>query len=267
MLPSCGCYSFRETDLEQRSRAYSIIWRWVCTFFSPLHVDSPARLVPFFLWNWLKLTPQYTPAGTKESLVIFLKIFYHWVEIVAILRSEWPWLDYGSFVKCLLKHSLLQVLSGAVLPKEWIRTNNFKVWTWRFAMKLWSCNFNSQLANALVIEGDFQGSISALRRGYNCATEICSTEFQVCFIQGFRFVSISMTCCCKFKQGFFSNMPIRYSIRCDLGISWHCAALAQLLGKLASCRTCKRQKHTNIKASKQDRDNDCTELRHFKYKN
>lgn len=50
-----------------------------------------------------------------------------------------------------------------------------------FAMKLWTCNFNSQLANALVIEGDFQGSISALRRGYICATEFCSTEFQMFF--------------------------------------------------------------------------------------
>jgi len=47
-------------------------------------------------------------------------------------------------------------------------------------MKLWSCNFNSQLANALSIEGDYQGSISALECGYVCATEVCLPELQVC---------------------------------------------------------------------------------------
>lgn len=47
-------------------------------------------------------------------------------------------------------------------------------------MKLWFCNFNSQLANALSIEGDYQGSISALECGYVCATEVCFPELQVC---------------------------------------------------------------------------------------
>lgn len=47
-------------------------------------------------------------------------------------------------------------------------------------MKLWSCNFNSQLANALSIEGDYQGSIFALECGYVCATEIHFPELQVC---------------------------------------------------------------------------------------
>lgn len=47
-------------------------------------------------------------------------------------------------------------------------------------MKLWACNFNSQLANALSIEGDYRGSISALECGYVCATEISYTELQVC---------------------------------------------------------------------------------------
>lgn len=46
-------------------------------------------------------------------------------------------------------------------------------------MKLWSCNFNSQLANALVIEGDYRSSLAALERGYMCASEICP-ELQVC---------------------------------------------------------------------------------------
>lgn len=46
-------------------------------------------------------------------------------------------------------------------------------------MKLWSCNFNSQLANALSIEGDYLGSISALECGYVCATEVRYPELQV----------------------------------------------------------------------------------------
>ncbi|KAA8543620.1 hypothetical protein F0562_021634 [Nyssa sinensis] len=50
-----------------------------------------------------------------------------------------------------------------------------------FGGKLWSCNFNSQLANALIIEGDYQGSISALQCGYICATEIHYPELQMFF--------------------------------------------------------------------------------------
>ncbi|KOM47124.1 hypothetical protein LR48_Vigan07g082800 [Vigna angularis] len=49
------------------------------------------------------------------------------------------------------------------------------------SMKLWSCNFNSQLANALSIEGDYQGSISALECGYVSATEVCLPELQMFF--------------------------------------------------------------------------------------
>lgn len=47
------------------------------------------------------------------------------------------------------------------------------------AVKLWSCNFNSQLANALIIEGDYQSSIAALDNGYVCATHIGYPELQV----------------------------------------------------------------------------------------
>ncbi|XP_057473656.1 sister chromatid cohesion protein SCC4 [Actinidia eriantha] len=50
-----------------------------------------------------------------------------------------------------------------------------------FSAKLWFCNFNSQLANALTIEGDYQGSISALESGYNCASEIFYPELQMFF--------------------------------------------------------------------------------------
>ncbi|KAL6978966.1 cohesin-loading factor complex subunit scc4 [Sarracenia purpurea var. burkii] len=50
-----------------------------------------------------------------------------------------------------------------------------------FSAKLWCCNFYSQLASALTIEGDFQGSISALESGYNCASEIFYPELQMFF--------------------------------------------------------------------------------------
>lgn len=49
------------------------------------------------------------------------------------------------------------------------------------AVKLWSCNFNSQLANAFIIEGDYQSSISALQSGYVCATEISYPDLQMFF--------------------------------------------------------------------------------------
>uniref|UniRef100_A0A7N0V3E4 Uncharacterized protein n=1 Tax=Kalanchoe fedtschenkoi TaxID=63787 RepID=A0A7N0V3E4_KALFE len=47
---------------------------------------------------------------------------------------------------------------------------------------LWSCNFTSQLANALIIEGEYHNAISALDHGYASATHICSPELQMFFI-------------------------------------------------------------------------------------
>ncbi|KAL1541018.1 sister chromatid cohesion protein SCC4 [Salvia divinorum] len=47
-----------------------------------------------------------------------------------------------------------------------------------FAGKLWSCNFNSQLANALIIEGDYHGSVSALQQGLTIAAEMFYPELQ-----------------------------------------------------------------------------------------
>ncbi|KAK4408761.1 Sister chromatid cohesion protein SCC4 [Sesamum angolense] len=58
-----------------------------------------------------------------------------------------------------------RVLSLRCLPK-------------RFAGGLWSCNFNSQLANALIIEGDYNGSILSLQQGFTCAVEMCYPELQ-----------------------------------------------------------------------------------------
>lgn len=51
----------------------------------------------------------------------------------------------------------------------------------RLSVKLWSCNFNSQLANALIIEGDYQNSIAALESGYICAAQISYPQLQVLF--------------------------------------------------------------------------------------
>ncbi|KEH26290.1 TPR protein [Medicago truncatula] len=50
-----------------------------------------------------------------------------------------------------------------------------------FSMKLWSCNFNSQLANALSTEGDYRGSVSAIERGYVCASKVPYPEMQMFF--------------------------------------------------------------------------------------
>ncbi|XP_047955258.1 sister chromatid cohesion protein SCC4 [Salvia hispanica] len=50
-----------------------------------------------------------------------------------------------------------------------------------FAGKLWSCNFNSQLANALIIEGDYHGSVSALQQGLAIAAEMFYPELQMFF--------------------------------------------------------------------------------------
>ncbi|KAH9307877.1 hypothetical protein KI387_035788, partial [Taxus chinensis] len=47
--------------------------------------------------------------------------------------------------------------------------------------KLWSCNFNLQLANALTTEGDFQGAISALESGQQYAKETQYRELEVVF--------------------------------------------------------------------------------------
>lgn len=49
----------------------------------------------------------------------------------------------------------------------------------RLELKLWACNFYSQLANALIIEGDYQSSISVLERGQLCSTELRFPELQV----------------------------------------------------------------------------------------
>ncbi|CAN1312622.1 Sister chromatid cohesion protein SCC4 [Linum perenne] len=46
---------------------------------------------------------------------------------------------------------------------------------------LWACNFNSQLANALIIEGDCGSALSALESGYASATQLCYPQLQMFF--------------------------------------------------------------------------------------
>ncbi|KAK8596596.1 hypothetical protein V6N13_001210 [Hibiscus sabdariffa] len=58
--------------------------------------------------------------------------------------------------------------------------------------KLWCCNFNSQLANALIIEGDYQNSISTLESGYAIATQICYPELQMFFVASILHVRLLM---------------------------------------------------------------------------
>ncbi|XP_077239230.1 tetratricopeptide repeat (TPR)-like superfamily protein [Tasmannia lanceolata] len=75
-------------------------------------------------------------------------------------------------------------LVGAIPPQKQILKKGLELIVSSgdgFAVKLWSCNFNSQLANTLVIEGDYQGARSALERGYTCATEVLHPELQMFF--------------------------------------------------------------------------------------
>ncbi|KAL2317341.1 hypothetical protein Fmac_031217 [Flemingia macrophylla] len=75
-------------------------------------------------------------------------------------------------------------LVGAIAPQKQVLHKGLELTAsagYEISMKLWSCNFNSQLANALSIEGDYQGSISVLECGYVCATEVRFPELQMFF--------------------------------------------------------------------------------------
>ncbi|KAK6912324.1 Chromatid cohesion factor MAU2 [Dillenia turbinata] len=75
-------------------------------------------------------------------------------------------------------------LVGAIPPQKQILNKGLELTASSadgFSVKLWSCNFNSQLANALIIEGDYQNSIYALEHGYICAAEMCYPELQMFF--------------------------------------------------------------------------------------
>ncbi|KAG7037052.1 hypothetical protein SDJN02_00673, partial [Cucurbita argyrosperma subsp. argyrosperma] len=72
-------------------------------------------------------------------------------------------------------------LVGAIPPQKQILYKGLDLTNsagHELSVKLWSCNFNSQLANALIIEGDYQNSIAALESGYIFSVEICYPELQ-----------------------------------------------------------------------------------------
>ncbi|GMH12637.1 hypothetical protein Nepgr_014478 [Nepenthes gracilis] len=75
-------------------------------------------------------------------------------------------------------------LVGAIPPQKQIINKAIELiesFSDGFEAKLWYCNFSSQLANALIIEGDYQNSIFALQRGHDCATVISYLELQMFF--------------------------------------------------------------------------------------
>ncbi|XP_061944345.1 sister chromatid cohesion protein SCC4 isoform X2 [Populus nigra] len=49
------------------------------------------------------------------------------------------------------------------------------------SVRLWACNFNSQLANSLIIEGDYHSAFSALESGFDSASQLCYPELQMFF--------------------------------------------------------------------------------------
>ncbi|KAG5567118.1 hypothetical protein RHGRI_002626 [Rhododendron griersonianum] len=75
-----------------------------------------------------------------------------------------------------------------------------------FSAKLWYCNFSSQLANALIIEGDYQGSISALEGGLDCASAIFYPELQLIG---------SIMIQCTDKRAIFSIVAVHRTVTLD----------------------------------------------------
>ncbi|XP_010555016.1 PREDICTED: uncharacterized protein LOC104824615 [Tarenaya hassleriana] len=58
------------------------------------------------------------------------------------------------------------------------------------SVHLWSCNFNSQLANGFIIQADFPSSISALHSGFLSASRISCPELQMFFTASLLHVHI-----------------------------------------------------------------------------
>uniref|UniRef100_A0A2N9HSB0 Uncharacterized protein n=1 Tax=Fagus sylvatica TaxID=28930 RepID=A0A2N9HSB0_FAGSY len=81
------------------------------------------------------------------------------------------------------------------------------------SVKLWICNFNSQLANALIIEGDYQNSISALECGYICAAQISYPELQMFFATSILHVHL--------MQWDDENLVEQAVNRCDQNAAQH----------------------------------------------
>ncbi|KAL4190091.1 hypothetical protein AMTRI_Chr08g210330 [Amborella trichopoda] len=75
-------------------------------------------------------------------------------------------------------------LVGAVLPQKQMLIRGLELIASigdGLSGQLWFCNFNIQLANALIIEGDYRGALCALERGQQCAVATGYIELQLVF--------------------------------------------------------------------------------------
>lgn len=126
----------------------------------------------------------------------------------------------------------------------------FFLFVGRITVKLWCCNFNSQLANALIIEGDYHNSISALQCGFICAAQICYPELQVCVCA----VSFRNYICLGplqlslhvfgvprvFENQWFTNFPSKFSY-------WVSLVCESVMPYLCFCQTGTRTKEKKKK--------------------
>ncbi|XP_050216987.1 sister chromatid cohesion protein SCC4 [Mercurialis annua] len=75
-------------------------------------------------------------------------------------------------------------LVGAIAPQKQTLLKAIDLTNSTFpevSVGLWSCNFNSQLATALIIEGDYHSAVAALETGFSCGTHINYPELQMFF--------------------------------------------------------------------------------------
>ncbi|WOG95115.1 hypothetical protein DCAR_0314417 [Daucus carota subsp. sativus] len=115
----------------------------------------------------------------QSSSVSFLPI----VIVKTRLRIATLLLKHSHNFRCYSLLSQCYHLVGAIPSQKQILTKALTLSTASsdFAAKLWSCNFNSQLANALIIQGDYQASLSALEHAYVSASEMHYPELQMFF--------------------------------------------------------------------------------------
>ncbi|KDP45667.1 hypothetical protein JCGZ_17274 [Jatropha curcas] len=101
-------------------------------------------------------------------------------------------------------------LVGAIPPQKQILHKALDLTATTFpevSVSLWTCNFNSQMANALIIEGDYHSAISSLESGYACATQIRYPELQMFFATSVLHVHL--------MQWYDDNLVHSALTRCD----------------------------------------------------
>ncbi|XP_065881072.1 sister chromatid cohesion protein SCC4 [Euphorbia lathyris] len=102
-------------------------------------------------------------------------------------------------LKCTTYSLLSQCyhLVGAIPPQKQILHKALDLTASTFpevSVSLWSCNFNSQLANALIIEGDYHSAVSSLEDGYTIAKQINYPELQMFFATSVLHVQLMQWC-------------------------------------------------------------------------